>query len=133
MPSVLKAIPFGSVSCEATEKVLIEENDEVVVAFFTSTCPYCQATARNFYVNKTANKQPKTIILFPSIKEDAERFLNNNQVKFDYALISDKEFVENVGYSVPSVFLIKNGKVENNWVGSEINYSVLDYLRDLAD
>lgn len=112
---------------------LIKSNKTVVLSFFTSTCPYCAMTAQNFIVNQNINKQPKTIVLFPSVKEDAEKFMKDNDSNFDYALISDKEFTDNAGHRFPSVFLIQNGKVTHNWIGSEINYSVLDFLRNLSN
>ena len=112
---------------------LTEDNESIVLCFFTSTCPFCKSNAQSFQINKKYRKQPKTVILFPSTKEDAKDFLTQTETNFEYALISDEEFIENAGLRFPSVFLIKNGNVENHWIGSEINYSVLDYLRDLAD
>lgn len=112
---------------------LLSSTEPVVVAFFTSTCPFCKSSSRNFQLNKNAGKQPKTVILFPSVKEDAEDFLKQSKSDFDYALITDEEFLKNAGNRFPSVFLIQNGEVLNHWVGSEINYSVLDLMRTLAD
>ena len=105
----------------------------LVVCFFTTSCPYCADAAQKFMTNKNAGKQPKTYIFFPSIKEDAERFLNQNNADFDYALISDSTFLKNAGHRFPSVYLVEKGEVSYHWVGSDINYSVLDLMRKKAN
>lgn len=112
----------------------ITNDGYVVAAFFTTTCPFCQAACYNFSINDKKGKQPKTIIFFPGTKEDSENFLKDADANFDYTLISDKKvFIDNSGHSFPSVYLLKDKKVINHWVGAEINYSVLDYLASLAD
>ena len=69
---------------------------------------------------------------YESVNLLAEHFLKQSKADFNYALITDEEFLTNAGNRFPSVFLIQNGKVLNHWVGSEINYSVLDLMRTLA-
>ena len=112
----------------------ISEDGYVVAAFFTTTCSFCQAACYNFSINNKKGKQPKTIIFFPGNKEDSENFLKNANANFTYTLIDNQTtFTANSGYSFPSVYLLKDKKVINHWVGAEINYSVLDYLASLKN
>jgi lysylphosphatidylglycerol synthetase-like protein (DUF2156 family) len=111
----------------------IPDSGTYVVAFFTTNCSFCKAASYSFSINASKGNQPNTLIFFPGTKEDSDRFMEVTKAKFEYTLISDKkEFIENAGTSFPSVYLIKDGKVINHWVGSEINYSVLDYLASLS-
>lgn len=103
----------------------------IVIAFFTTSCPFCFSASYNFGVNSKNNKQPRTVVFFPGNKEDSESFLSESNVDFDYVLIDDKTFLENAGNAFPSVYLIQDGIVKYHWVGAEINYSVLDYLASL--
>ncbi|MFP5471847.1 MAG: hypothetical protein ACLGGV_09645 [Bacteroidia bacterium] len=112
----------------------IAEDGYVVAAFFTTTCPFCQAACKNFSINDKKEKQPKTILFFPGNKEDSENFLKDANATFEYTLIADQTtFTDNSGYSFPSVYLLKDKKIINHWIGAEINYSVLDYLASLKD
>jgi hypothetical protein len=104
-----------------------------LVAFFTSTCRFCELTAVNFSINKSNLAQPKTVILFPSILVDAEDFLKRTNTDFEFGLITDEQFTINSGAKYPSVFLVQKGEVLNHWVGSEINFSVLDYLKQITN
>lgn len=105
-----------------------------VVAFFTTSCPFCKAACYNFSINASKGKQPNTMLFFPGTKEDSDAFMQAANSSFPYTLINDQKlFTDNSGYSFPSVYLLKDGEVLYHWVGSEINYSVLDYLSSLAD
>jgi hypothetical protein len=105
----------------------------VVVAFFSTSCVHCKHASKQFSINTNKKGQPKTIVCFPSSKTDAAAFLEKTQASFEYRLITLEHFVGNAGRAFPSVFLLKDRKILHHWVGSEINYSVLDYLADLEN
>jgi thiol-disulfide isomerase/thioredoxin len=105
----------------------------VVVAFFSTSCVHCKHTSKQFAINTEKKGQPKTIVCFPSSKTDAATFLEKTNANFDYRLVTLEHFIGNAGRAFPSVFLLKDRKVLHQWVGSEINYSVLDYLSNLEN
>ncbi|MCG8575852.1 MAG: hypothetical protein MI810_13275 [Flavobacteriales bacterium] len=104
-----------------------------IIAFFTSTCPHCKATSNKLGINVEAGQKVPVTVFFPSLREDADRFLNENRgTKFDSYCISDQVFTNNAGNSFPITFLVdKDGKTLNYWRGDVISYNVLDDLLDM--
>ncbi len=109
-------------------------NDGYVVAtFFTTSCTYCKTSATQLNITKQKNDKLKMIVCFPSTKNDVQQFFDQTNSSFEYVLMEQNTFILQAGRAFPSVFLLKNGVVENHWVGSEINYAMLDYLTELKN
>lgn len=103
-------------------------------AFFTTTCPHCMEASERLGTNIQGGQEVAVNILFPSTEGDAQKFLADHKGgQFNYGLIeSDSAFIALSGGAFPSIFLLDaNGNTTNHWIGDELNYTALDYLKSL--
>ena len=105
-----------------------------IVAFFTTSCPHCMVASTNLGYNIAAGQQVEVNAVFPGTKEDADKFIaNNNGQAFNYYTIdNDDVFVGIAGNFFPSIFLLsEDNTVIRHWSGDGVNFTCLDYLLDL--
>lgn len=115
---------------ELNDEFNINQNENAVYAFFTTTCPFCKMAALKLGINERNGKLPKTYIFFPSKKEDAEAFLKSNRLKnIQYFLVEDKTFLKYAGNSFPSIYFSSNEKTYH-WTGSKFNYRALNLISE---
>lgn len=117
----------------AGSPVLSAEN-YTLVAFFTTTCPHCQAASARIGYNIKGGQTVPVTAIFPGSEGDTHQFLEeNNGKEFNALLINNDDlFLRISNGTFPSIFLVdKSGKTLNHWVGDELNYTGLDYLKSL--
>ncbi len=118
----------------ATSGTFSNAPQNTVIAFFTTSCPFCKSACRKLNQNFEAGQNLKVDFIFPGTREDADRFLEeNNGTQFNSHLIADEAtFMGYSGYNFPSIFVITpNGETKYHWIGDQMNYSALDYLLSL--
>ena len=118
----------------ATGATFSNDSETTVIAFFTTTCPFCMSACQKLGMNLNAGQTLKVDLFFPGNREDTNQFLeNNNGTQFNSHLIADEDiFIEYAGFVFPSIFVINaQGETIYHWVGDEMNYSALDYLLSL--
>lgn len=118
---------------EMNGKLLTAEGSSLI-AFFTSSCPHCMAASYRLGLNIQAGQKVPVHAIFPGTEEDTQEFIeNNNGSAFNvHRIQNDSLFVAISGGTFPSLFLLdQNGKTTHHWVGDELNYSALDYLKSL--
>jgi hypothetical protein len=118
---------------EMNGEVLTGEGSSLV-AFFTSGCPHCMAASYRLGLNIESGQKVPVHAIFPGTEEDTKEFIeNNNGSAFNvHRIQNDSLFIAISGGTFPSLFLLdKNGKTTHHWVGDELNYSALDYLKSL--
>ena len=126
---------FKTENFELMERFKIEKElqltaDKQLFAFFTTTCPHCNEAALKMGIQRDNGNLPETVIVFPSKKEDAERFLKRNGLEGqEYLLVSDRVFLEFAGNRFPSIYY-KNENNYYHWVGGSFNYLALDLLKN---
>lgn len=118
----------------ATGGTFVNESRPTLIAFVTTTCPFCKLACRKLGQNLQKGQTVKVDFIFPGTKEDADRFLEeNNGTEFNGHLIQDDAtFMGYAGYSFPSIFIVNaQGETDYHWIGDQMNYSALDYLLSL--
>jgi peroxiredoxin len=113
---------------------LLIEDGHSLVAFFTSSCPHCMVASRRLGQNIEAGQKITVNAIFPGTEEDTQTFIeNNNASAFNvYRIQNDSLFIALSGGTFPSLFLLdQSGKTTHHWVGDELNYTALDYLKSL--
>lgn len=105
-----------------------------LVCFFSTDCGHCKNTAAKIGINQMAGQELEVHAFFANEQQDIEYFLeNNNGSKFHaYQMGNAELFLGISGFELPSVFLVdENGKTLNHYKGDVVNYSTLDYLKDI--
>lgn len=106
---------------------LVDE-EPFLVPLFTTSCPHCNQAAIKLGIQERNGKLPKTLIVFPSTKEDAENFLKRNQLEnVDYLLVDDQTFLKYAGNRFPSIFYVDQNQYYH-WVGGQFGYAALDFI-----
>lgn len=117
-----------------TNSKLLPETGYALVAFFSTTCPFCKEESKKLGTNIDAGQKITVNAIFPGTDEDTKKFLEENKgEKFNYFLLdNDPLFIDLSGGTFPSLFLIdSNGETIKHWQGDALNYSSLDYLKSL--
>lgn len=106
----------------------INLNDgEYLIAFFSTSCKHCNELAKVIGVSKRGFKSNRQILMvFPGNEEDTKAFIERNQSDFVYIRVTPDEFTKVAGFSFPSLFSLKDGKVEKHWTGNHFSYKVRD-------
>ena len=118
----------------STGQKILSDGKYTLVAFFTTTCPHCQAASKRIGVNFDGGQLIPVTAIFPGSEGDTQKFLETNHGENFNALIIDNDdlFLKTSNGVFPSIFLIdKSGKTLNHWIGEELNYTGLDYLKSL--
>lgn len=118
----------------ATNGTFVNESRPTLIAFVTTTCPFCKLACRKLGKNLKKGQNIKVDFIFPGNREDADRFLEeNNGTEFNGHLMpDDPTFMGYAGYNFPSIFVVNvNGETDYHWIGDQMNYSALDYLLSL--
>jgi len=105
---------------------------EVLFAFLSTSCYYCNLAAIKLGVSKRARLNSTQIVLvFPGNKIDTEAFIERNRCDFPYIRISKDEFRKLAGNEFPAFFKVKNKKETNYYTGRTFNLRELDNLFQL--
>ncbi|MBK9191711.1 MAG: hypothetical protein IPM77_09460 [Crocinitomicaceae bacterium] len=113
---------------------ILSDKNYTLIAFFTTTCPHCMSASRRIGINIEGGQQIPVTAIFPGSEEDTQKFLEtNNGLKFNSLIINNDDLFLRASNGVfPSIFLADNsGKTINHWIGEELNYTGLDYLKSL--
>ncbi len=118
----------------ATGGTFVNENTPTLLAFVTTSCPFCKIACQKLGANVERGQSIKVDFIFPGTREDADIFLEeNNGTSFNSHLIGDEQtFINYSGSSFPSIFILDTeGNTSYHWVGDQMNFSALDYLLSL--
>jgi hypothetical protein len=113
---------------------LIPQSDYAIIAFFTTSCPHCMAASNKLGINIEGGQNVPVTTIFPGTEGDSKAFLEKNRgQKFNaFQMDNDHYFVQLSGGAFPSIFLINHeGTTLKHWIGDELNYTALDYLKSL--
>ncbi len=100
---------------QVLEGMKIDTGSEVLVAYVSPHCIYCKMLARK-WVWFLARNQWKTpihlVFMGENIDSDIQEFLNQTGiVPASYVSMNTFEFIEKTNGSLPSIYLVQNGKV----------------------
>lgn len=118
----------------ATGGTFMNEKRPTLVAFVTTSCPFCKIACQKLGANVERGQSIKVDFIFPGTREDADLFLEeNNGTSFNSHLIDDEQiFINYSGSSFPSIFVLDAERnTSYHWVGDQMNFSALDYLLSL--
>jgi thiol-disulfide isomerase/thioredoxin len=102
-------------------KIFLSDDEPIVLAFFTTGCPYCKLSSSRFGVAKRKQLLPKTLFIFPNTNEEIAIFLSKTEnIYAKYLSIPSDEFLQLSGFTFPSVFLVEKDK-STHWVGGQVN------------
>lgn len=99
-----------------------------IVAFLSLTCPHCRIGAMKLNVLKKQHPEwPIYFILNGDLKDQKAFFENSKTTSIPYSYMSMKEgFLENSTASVPSIFLVEQGKALQRISYLDLNESILN-------
>ncbi len=116
------SISYAVADSLAKEANIILENDEpIVLAFFTASCPFCKICSSRFGVAHRKELLPQTLFLFPNTKEEITIFLSKTEnYNAKFLSILNQDFFDFGGFTYPSVFLVEKDK-STHWIGGQVN------------
>ncbi len=102
---------------------------EKLIAFFSTSCPYCQISAKKMAVANTIGNFPSVFIIFLGDEEGVKYFFDSSNTNFEYATTQNStDFFEISGVSLPSISYLKEGVIKKKWNGRTFNYEVIRNL-----
>lgn len=109
------------------EQGIALNDGEYLVAFFSTNCKHCNELAKVIGVSKRGFKSNREILMvFPGNDENAQAFIKRNKAEFKYIRVTPDQFTKVAGFSFPSLFSLKNGKVDKHWTGNNFSFIVRD-------
>ncbi|MCT4581051.1 MAG: hypothetical protein N4A35_06500 [Flavobacteriales bacterium] len=109
------------------EKAININEGAYLIAFFSTNCKHCNELAQVIGVSKRGFKSSRKILMvFPGNEEDTQAFIQRNKADFDYIRVTPDQFTKAAGFSFPSLFSLKNGKVVKHWTGNNFSFKVRD-------
>lgn len=100
----------------------------LLLAFFTTNCPFCSLTAVKLGISNRNEKLPQTVVIFPGTKEDAQEFLMNSGLEqVTYLLVDKDTFLHYAGSSFPSLYYTSERKA-HHYTGSLFGYRALEHI-----
>lgn len=104
-------------------------SEDLLVAFFSTSCSYCRAAALKIGISQNKNLLPKTVFIFAGKKMEIEEFIVNTDTKNLLALnIEHQQFEKLAGFSMPSIFYLTESSCQQ-FVGAQFNNIVLHKIK----
>ncbi len=109
------------------EKEIDLNDGAYLIAFFSTNCKHCNELAKVIGVSKRGFKSSRKILMvFPGNEKDTKAFIERNKADFEYIRVTPDQFTKVAGFSFPSLFSLKNGKVIKHWTGNNFSFKVRD-------
>lgn len=104
--------------------------ENLLLPFFSSSCPYCRVTAVKLSLSKENGKLPNTVIIFPDNKEYAIQFLKETHLTgTPFINLKKEQFIELAGVRWPTVFHI-TPQGSSQYIGGSFNNFVLSEVEN---
>ena len=144
LPFVLNPVypeNFTDQSESISENVSLEElnysnhtnlSENVIFAFFSTSCPYCILAAKKMQVaQKLYVDFPNVHVFFIGSKEAVEYFFKESNTLFPYSFPEQNSFFKIAGNSFPSFIYVENGIPKKRYTGRTFNYYAISNLSTL--
>lgn len=113
----------------------VESKEDVLVAFFSTTCPHCMEKARRLCI-MYGNNSPHVLCYFPNSNNDSTMnvfFEKNGNISLRYQLFPKDVFLSAVQGGLPTIFRFKNGVPVEHFSDYSLTLPTLDYFGRLYD
>ncbi len=102
-----------------------------LIAFFTTSCPYCELAAKKLtLLSKNEPLFPEIIIYFAGSEEGVASFFQDTETNFDYEIIKTKTFLQITEGSFPKMVLFSKEKNPIYLSGRSFNYDVVNLVEE---